>query len=673
MLCNIVPGACDLIPEVSQTEVFSSVAVYTASSLARNCVGDRIKKLDPRLFSVLTASVLERIWTQTWVGPATLITGGQVVADHLEARMRPYVGETRRDQLNRICRRFCPPLKRMIDAGLNKELKKSCDKVLERNQKLDAIDSCRSKEMPECGSSTQEVLQLIHDLCVETQRILHEKKMSGTAYAAIDFTQVPPVPNCTGFEKPEDPTSPEGIRQLSRSIQFVTSYAEACSKYYNSLHGSEFPIGSWLNHSVVRMVASLRGWKPEHDTNIETEIHGHVTSGGTESLMYVVRSMLNWGREVKGYNRDQGVIFCLESIHAGVQKGVQAYGGKLVLIKVNEKGEIDLADYEKKLAEHKDEIVGFFASTPSYPTGVADPYKLFAQKAKELGTWMHIDACLGETVFSPTEMFLDVPGVTSVSADLHKNFLCPKGCAAVYTKALNGVNLTEYGNYSLAYWEGGAYGTQRDAGSEAVVPKFQSFATLRLVGRDLYMRLGRMIRERSRELAATINEIEGLSLVVEPEANVVTFKVDPAEGLGTGASYTLAHFLKEGNFIVSAIKGDRLHFCFTAAHRAEPNFLGEFKKALELALAKTKAHVQEGKGHAGDAGTYGDLGNFENPNVDGEGLQAHLWKCVQRRELPSTAKLAKCLEGFFGGSHASKGAVTAHFRGEQNPQISSFR
>jgi glutamate/tyrosine decarboxylase-like PLP-dependent enzyme len=69
--------------------------------------------------------------------------------------------------------------------------------------------------------------------------------------------------------------------------------------------------------------------------------------------------------------------------------------------------------------------VALFGSTPSYATGVIDPIAEIAAIAREAGVGMHVDACLGGFIVDNLDHvdgnFLAIPGVTSLSADTHKN------------------------------------------------------------------------------------------------------------------------------------------------------------------------------------------------------------------------------------------------------------
>ena len=78
------------------------------------------------------------------------------------------------------------------------------------------------------------------------------------------------------------------------------------------------------------------------------------------------------------------------------------------------------------------------ASAPSYAHGVVDPVGEIAAVAAERGARCHVDACIGGWVLPflahvPEPFDLSVPGVTSLSVDLHKYGYAPKGVSVLLT------------------------------------------------------------------------------------------------------------------------------------------------------------------------------------------------------------------------------------------------
>ena len=80
------------------------------------------------------------------------------------------------------------------------------------------------------------------------------------------------------------------------------------------------------------------------------------------------------------------------------------------------------------------------ASAPGYAQGVIDPVEEIANVAREHNLWLHVDGCVGGIQLSFMRQMgtydvpnfdFSVPGVTSISADMHKYGYSPKGASVV--------------------------------------------------------------------------------------------------------------------------------------------------------------------------------------------------------------------------------------------------
>jgi glutamate/tyrosine decarboxylase-like PLP-dependent enzyme len=93
------------------------------------------------------------------------------------------------------------------------------------------------------------------------------------------------------------------------------------------------------------------------------------------------------------------------------------------------------------------------ASAPSYAHGVVDPIADIAAAATAHGVRFHVGACIGGWVLphAPDVPPFDfsVPGVTSISVDLHKYAYCPKG-TSVLLHASTDLRRSQY--FASAAW-----------------------------------------------------------------------------------------------------------------------------------------------------------------------------------------------------------------------------
>ena len=167
-------------------------------------------------------------------------------------------------------------------------------------------------------------------------------------------------------------------------------------------------------------------------------------------------------------------------------------------------------------------------SAPTYPHGVIDPIADIAALALERGILCHVDACMGGFLLPfLTELGrLDepfdfrVPGVTSMSADVHK-----------YGYASKGVSVILYRTHELARmqlfvttdWLGGFYASTAMAGTRPAGPVAAAWAALMHIGYDGYLELTRTADDAARELRAGVESIEALAVRGDPPATVLAF------------------------------------------------------------------------------------------------------------------------------------------------------
>jgi sphinganine-1-phosphate aldolase len=167
-------------------------------------------------------------------------------------------------------------------------------------------------------------------------------------------------------------------------------------------------------------------------------------------------------------------------------------------------------------------------SAPTYPQGVIDPIADIAALALDRGILCHVDACMGGFLlpFLAELGRLDepfdfrVPGVTSMSADVHK-----------YGYASKGVSVILYRTHELARkqlfvttdWLGGFYASTAMAGTRPAGPVAAAWAALMHIGRDGYLELTRTAHDAALALRAGIEAIDGLVVRGDPPATVLAF------------------------------------------------------------------------------------------------------------------------------------------------------
>lgn len=573
------------------------------------------------------------------VSPSVTILGTAFTAIALTEFLRWYNddwGKSTREQIADLALKV-PFIQEKYNEKIQAEFLKAKKSTLEKWAAFGELIT----EIPEEGMSLQDLKALVDRYSRITTEGVANKHLSGTIYSRslVDASE---TSNVNLENVPDD---------LSEKIKAICTYAFEKASTWNSLHANEFSVGALIDYQVVRMVAKMFGGE-------KNEVMGFVTSGGTESLMTAIRAYRNWGMTKKGLGPTECVIVAPKTVHAAILKAKQAYFPTIALVETDASGKVDLKDLEGTLKKYGNRVVAVIGSAPSYPTGVVDPIEEMAALALKYDCGMHVDCCLGGFVINHLPQhrtaFLKMPGVTSLSADPHKNGYTPKGISTLIAKDIGKVNLTLYSIFPVPKSMCGVYGSPKNEGSQAVDKSLMAQLTMCAVGSDEYDRIANQIHGQAKALASdVIGAFEGsLMLVADPDVNVVAFKIDPAAGLEEGAIYALAHVMEKHNIVLNAISNEMVHFCITLRFASDEQGLTKFKQAITDSLEEVRAldiRVKAGEiKFPGDAGMYCALDAAFNPTL-------------------STSSWMSYTENVLLGPEGANDAIRAYFLAKLDP------
>lgn len=286
---------------------------------------------------------------------------------------------------------------------------------------------------------------------------------------------------------------------------------------YNGLYATKiFP-------SLVRYESHIVGALLEM-MNAPMGASGSVTTGGTESLIMAVKTAHAWAHDRRpGATAPEIVV--PHAAHPAFDKTAHLMGIKAVRMTQSPDFRADIEAMERAI---NDNTIMLAASAPSYPFGITDSIPEIAALAEKHGLWLHVDACHGGFIFpfarklgySVPDYDFAVPGVTSISVDVHKLGYANKG---VSTLLLRDANLETYQRYTFDAWPSGTYSTQNLMGSRSGGGLASAWAVLNYLGEEGYLeRVGEILNTREQFLDG-IREIDGLEIWGEPEAYLVTF------------------------------------------------------------------------------------------------------------------------------------------------------
>lgn len=279
----------------------------------------------------------------------------------------------------------------------------------------------------------------------------------------------------------------------------------------NGLDPTTFTSIAAMEREVIGFMRTLLGG--------DGDVVGTITSGGTESCMLAVKT----AREnFQGTGTPR--LLAPASVHAAFHKAAHYFGLTLELVPVDADG---LADAAAMTAAMGTDTALVVVSAPSYPHAVLDPVAEIAAAAQSRGIDCHVDSCIGGLVlpFWPglPDWDLRVPGVTSISADLHKYGYAPKGASVLLTRGRNRQR-SQY--FATTSWPGYPVVNPTLLGSKSAAPLAAAWAIIKLLGPAGFADLAGSCHRSTAALLETAAGIEGLRVVGNPTGPLFAVAVD---------------------------------------------------------------------------------------------------------------------------------------------------
>lgn len=386
-----------------------------------------------------------------------------------------------------------------------------------------------------------------------------------------------------GARLPRNGTPPDELRRLLREARkddarwregrtgslvyfagddVVRVAQEAYLDYFlaNGLGPKAFPSLKRLETEVVAMTAGLLGG--EHAL-------GNFTSGGTESILLAVKAARDRAR-AECPQVETPELLLPRTAHPAFDKAAHYFGLNAVRVPVRDDFRADVDAIRQAITANTVLIVG---SAPQYPHGVVDPIAELAPIAAERGIPFHVDACVGG-YFLPflrklghpvPEFDFRVPGVSSISADLHKYGFGARGASTiVYRDA----HLHRYQKFQLDYpeWPVGLYSTPTMSGSRPGGAIAAAWAVMTYLGEEGYLRLVKRMMRTTRAWIDGLNRIPGLEVWGQPDMAVFGY------GSRDLDIYAVADGMEaHGWYVNRQIEPAGIHLMITPAHEAVTN------------------------------------------------------------------------------------------------------
>jgi glutamate/tyrosine decarboxylase-like PLP-dependent enzyme len=259
---------------------------------------------------------------------------------------------------------------------------------------------------------------------------------------------------------------------------------------------------------------------------------GVFTTGGTESIFLGMKAARDFHRAKPGSaaGRPLNMVIPL-SAHPAFEKA-----GIVMDVEVRRTALRDdlRADASALAAAVDENTMALVASAPCFPHGVVDPVREIGRVAAERDIWLHVDACVGGWIApwfrsagrNIPDFDLSVPGVRSISADLHKFGFCPKPASTVFFRDAEDV---ERSTFRLDGWTSGVYTTATFCGTRPGAAVAAAWSVLNHLGRRGFEALAGRMAEMTDRYVEGILAIPGLKLIAQPDISVVNFGSDEVD------------------------------------------------------------------------------------------------------------------------------------------------
>ena len=366
---------------------------------------------------------------------------------------------------------------------------------------------------------------------------------------------------------------------LDEALERVQQEAYLAFWAENNLGQRAFPSLARLEGEVVGMGLSLMR-APEG-------AGGTFTSGGSESIFLALLA----ARERAGVAQPNIVL--PDTAHLTFDRAAWYLGLEVRRVPADAQRRSDVAAMAAAMDGRTVMLVG---SAPNYPFGATDSIAELGVLAMARGVWLHVDACVGGFL-SPflarlgvpvPDWDFSVPGVTSISADIHKHGMAPKGASLLL---LRDVALKTHHRFESRAWARGLYAAHTAQGTRPGGAVAAAWAVMNHLGEDGYLDCARRIMTARATIAAGIAGIPGLETLPGEHAILVYRSRDSNLSIGRVATAMDAR----GWLVSRQQEPDGIHLHLNPLHAEVAE---EYLADLRAAVAESHAAVEMAAGPA---------------------------------------------------------------------------
>ncbi len=253
---------------------------------------------------------------------------------------------------------------------------------------------------------------------------------------------------------------------------------------------------------------------------------GAFTTGGSESLFLAMKAARDALRAKRGYGPGDGRLNIVMPLtgHPGMDKAADVMDLDIRRGTVGPDKRCGADALRPLIDERTIAIVG---SAPCFPHGVMDRIDELSDLAVETGTWLHVDACVGgwiapwfQRIGRVVPVFdFSLPGVRSITADLHKFGFTPKPASTVFYRSADDLARA---TFKADAWPNGRFETATLAGTRPGAAVAAAWAVLNHLGENGYRRIAERLAAMTDSYVVGIEKL-GLHAIARPDLTILNF------------------------------------------------------------------------------------------------------------------------------------------------------
>ena len=357
------------------------------------------------------------------------------------------------------------------------------------------------------------------------------------------------------------------IFNAGEDVERVQKAAYAMFSAENGLGPAAFPSIARMEREVLAIGLSL--------LNAPEGAGGSMTSGGTDSIFLAVKTARDHARATKGMTGQLNIV-TPASVHPAFDKA-----GMVMDIEVRRVPVKDyLADVSAMEAATDANTLMLVGSAPCFPFGLIDPIEALGELALRKDVWLHVDACVGGYIAPFVRMNgvdlpafdFSVPGVRSISGDLHKYGYASKGASTVF---FHEEGMKDFMMFDAGPWPLGRMITPTLAGTRPGGAIAAAWAVIHHLGIDGYREKQGMVTEARAKIEAGVTKL-GFKVLGKPQLGIVAFAHPAVDALRV---YAQMH--KRGWFTAALLEPRALHLMLSPKHNeVADQYLADLEASL---------------------------------------------------------------------------------------------